>query len=84
MLFFLGELAREEMEGRWPPQMLDSGAEKAPLFVVRRSATPPLSAALSVEYEGQWYYIPSGPEGGRSMHLLSQVNQNLSMHNPSS
>jgi hypothetical protein len=80
VIFFLGELAREELEGRTPPQMLDSGGEKAPLFVIRRSATPPLNAALSVEYEGQWYYIPSGPEGGRSMHVLSLVNQILSLH----
>lgn len=79
-LFFLGELAREELEGRSPPQMLDSGNEKIPLFVVRRSATPPVNAALSVEYEGQWYYIPSGPEGGRSMHVLSLINQILSLH----
>lgn len=80
VLFFLGELAREEMEGRPPPQTLDSGSEKVPLFVVRSSATPPLSAALSVEYEGKWYYIPSGAEGGRSMHVLSLVNQILSLH----
>jgi hypothetical protein len=76
VLFFLGELAREEMEGRSPPQKLDSES----LFVVRSSATPPVSAALSVEYEGKWYYIPSGAEGGRSMHVLSLVNQILSLH----
>lgn len=80
VLFFLGELAREELEGRTPPQMLDSGGEKIPLFVVRSSATPPVSAALSVQYEGKWYYIPSGAEGGRSMHVLSLVNQILSLH----
>jgi hypothetical protein len=77
VLFFLGELAREELEGRTPPQRLASGE---PLFVVKRSATLPTGAALSVEYEGSWYYIPSGPEGGRSMHVLSLVNQILSLH----
>jgi hypothetical protein len=80
VLFFLGEIAREELEGRLPPQMLTSGNDKIPLFVVRRSSTPPVGAALTVEYEGEWYYIPSGPEGGRSMHVLSLVNQILSLH----
>jgi hypothetical protein len=80
VLFFLGEIAREELEGRSPPQMLTSGNDKMPLFVVRRSSTPPVGAALTVEYEGEWYYIPSGPEGGRSMHVLSLVNQILSLH----
>ena len=80
VLFFLGEIAREELEGKSPPQALDSGTGKVPLFVVRRSSTAPLDAALSVEYEGEWYYIPSGAEGGRSMHVLSLVNQILSLH----
>jgi hypothetical protein len=80
VLFFLGEIAREELEGRSPPQALDSEGQKLPLFVVRHSSTQPLGAALSVEYEGEWYYIPSGPEGGRSMHVLSLVNQILSLH----
>ncbi len=80
VLFFLGELVREELEGRQPPQMLAGGNEKIPLFVVRRSSVRPVSAALSVEYEGAWYYIPSGPEGGRSMHVLSLLNQILSLH----
>lgn len=81
VLFFLGELARAELDGERPPQALDSaGQQKIPLFVVRKSALPPAGAAISVEYEGAWYFIPEGPEGGRSMHVLSLLNQILSLH----
>ncbi|HEX9445812.1 MAG TPA: hypothetical protein VGA73_16950, partial [Candidatus Binatia bacterium] len=81
VLFFLGELMRSEIQGDTPPQMLDTaGPAKIPLFVVKKSALPPRDAALSVEYDGAWYYIPDGAEGGRSMHVLSLVNQILSLH----
>lgn len=85
MIYYLGELAREQLYGpgvplptvstRWQQQN-----EEWPLFVVKRGKQR--SADIAVSRNGTRYLIPEGPgpEAGRSMNCISLVTQLLALH----
>jgi hypothetical protein len=83
VLYYLGEIARaEKRHANWsPPQIHDSTDDEAPshpLFVVEPGKSQ--TAEVSVDFNGQNYYIPDGDAGGRSMHCLWILTELFGLH----
>ena len=87
VLHYLGELARAELDGprgaqRGPytPLVWFGEGESEPLFVLKHGPPQDKEAVVTVEHEGETYYVPTGPEAGRSMHALSLVAQLIGLY----
>lgn len=86
VLYYLGEIARAELEGphggadMYTPRAWLGEHESEPMFVLKRGVPRDGEATVTVEHEGTTYYIPSGAEGGRSMHALSLVAQLIGLY----
>jgi hypothetical protein len=86
MLYYLGELARVENEPEYGSRPIPvigfdypRNYKPEPLFVLRKNpGQSGTAAAVQVEYEGDAYAIPEN--GGRSMHVLSLVQQLIGLH----
>jgi hypothetical protein len=85
ILYYLGELARVQVDEGEAPVMVNRKNEKGPwpLFKVmrapaRRTST---SSQLSVDYRGNTFAIPADQEeAGRSMQVIWLVSQLLALH----
>ncbi|MBI3797142.1 MAG: hypothetical protein HY268_09275 [Deltaproteobacteria bacterium] len=83
VLYYLGEIARaEQRNADWsPPQLHDStdcGPPSHPLFVVKPGKAQ--DAEVSVDFNGQNYYIPADAAGDRSMHCLWILTELFGLH----
>lgn len=88
IIYYLGEIARRlandkfkspcvsYVKSRRSEKIVCRSGER--LFVVRPGTNS--AADVSVSFDGQSYYIPSGAAGGRSMHCLALLAQLLALH----
>jgi hypothetical protein len=79
ILYYLGQLARAEADGREAAQVAGPGDSEWPLFVVRKARNDE-KAQISVEYDGTTYIIPAASDAGRSMQAISLVSQLIALH----
>ncbi len=87
ILFYLGELARAQLDGTsdgdgkpYVPTTWLTRDSTQPIFVLEHSTFKP-SAAIAVQHEGEWYSVPRrGDGGGRSMQALTLVSQLIGLH----
>lgn len=84
MLYYLGEIARTNLNDSRPISFAYSslrnkthGVDRAALFIVKKGQDS--SAAVSVDYDGENYFIPEGSSSDRSMHVLSLLMQVLGL-----
>lgn len=75
ILYYLGEIVRSKLEKNYDTKVL-SGRKEDPIFVVRpESQSESNNSLLSVDFEDVKYIVPSREESGRTMEVISLLNQ---------
>ena len=85
MIYYLGELARAQIEDGMPTPEVPIGFPRAggkteELFKIVRGTQDSEQSAVRVRYDGETYSIPA-TGAGRSMHAISLISQILNLQN---